>query len=147
MRFWLKVIARYVLALLLATLAAAFASLATIIPWVKKDSPVYGLLWMFVFVAEGAVLVPITIGLSGELSEREVQRRPFRLKSAQFRAALVFLSEAGPICAVFLWGAAPTTLVQYRPGLVSMSWLVSCVAFYFAFRIRTNAVSVPAKTQ
>ena len=144
----LKVFLHYAAAIVLVLPLCVLTSLVTILPWVDgdSDSPVYGSLWAFIFIVEAALLVPVAIGISGELAERSRQQRRFQSKQAMIRCMFALLSEAGPLCAVFFWGAAPTTLIEHRPTLLAGSWLITCVAVIYAFRVSAGAAFVGPPT-
>ncbi len=139
MRFWLITAIRYLLGVFMAILVSIPVSLFSILPWVKGDSPVYGLLWGFVFVVEAIVLTSLGIALTGELVERKVQSRHFRWALVSKRFFLALLMQIGPVFSFYVWGIAPSRRPQHKLGLEILAYGMSALFAYYALRIKLKS--------
>jgi MFS family permease len=136
--FWLMTIVRYLVAAVVAAAVAASAVLGIFsLIYPKNDSPILGVLWFMLSVLLAGLFVPVSLGFTGEIIERKVQRRPFRWGKAWLRSLLAIPIMFGPVYA-FL------SVQMFRPDARNPHWavylgLLSCVSVTFvavALRIR-----------
>jgi hypothetical protein len=77
--FWCITITRYLLAALAALFSSIVISFLAIQLFISADeNPVVGgLSWLFALLAEGTLLVPLSLAITAELVERKVQARRY----------------------------------------------------------------------
>jgi hypothetical protein len=136
MGLWLITFALYLFALIAAIMLSVVASFFSTLPWVKGDGPGNAFLWLFMFVGEAALLVPICLAITGELVERKVQKRVFQWPRAVIRFALAFFIGTGPIVTFIIWATAPSSRLKSSTVWEIATFCISGVFVYFALRIR-----------
>jgi len=131
--FWFLTIVRYLLAGLAAFFLSIVISFATTITFVPVDeNPVVGgLFWLFAFLAEVSLLVPLGLAISAELIDREVQARHFSWPKAQRRFLVALPMAIGPVYAIlFVFMRAE----ESRPThWLEKVVLLNCMSAVFAF--------------
>jgi magnesium-transporting ATPase (P-type) len=132
--FWFITTTRY----LLVALAACFLSLVTsllIIQLFNWDDASYvapTLFWLFAFLAEGSLLVPLSLAITAELVERKVQSRLFSWRKARRRFLIAVPMVIAPWYAglCFVMG----TVENRRPAhWFETAVLLCCVSAVFAY--------------
>ena len=142
MSFWCITITRYLLAGLAALFSSIVISRLTIQLFIPADeNPVIGgFFWLFTLLAEGTLLVPLSLAITAELVERKVQSRRFSWSKALRRFLVAIPMAIGPVYAVFV----VMTMEDRRPAhWFPMGILVNCVSAMFAYlalRIRKQPV-------
>jgi MFS family permease len=130
--FWCITITRYLLAGLAALFSSVVISFLTIQLFIPADeNPVIGgLFWLFALLAEGTLLVPLSLAITAELVERKVQSRRFSWSNALRRFLIAIPMAIGPVYAVF----TVMRMEDRRPAhWFQMGILVNCVSAVFAY--------------
>ena len=117
-------------------MAALFSSIVisrlTIQLFIPADeNPVIGgFFWLFTLLAEGTLLVPLSLAITAELVERTVQARRYSWSKARRRFLVAVPMAIGPVYAVFV----VTAMEDRRPAhWLQMGVLVNCVSAVFAY--------------
>jgi hypothetical protein len=149
--FWCLTITRYLLAALAGLFLSLLISFLTIQLFIPADeNPVVGgLFWLYALLAEGTLLVPLSLAVTAELVERKVQSRRFSWSKARWRFLVAIPMAIGPVYAVFMW----MSMENRRPAhWFQMGVLVNCVSILFAYlalRIRKKPLQpelcIPAR--
>jgi hypothetical protein len=141
--FWCSTILRYVI----ATLVSAFVSILVVFCLLafvvapKDDSPALGIAWFMFSVLLACVLIPLGLGVTGEMIERGVQGRRFRGLGAFIRSLLAIPIMVGPIYCLY-------EVFLLRPDARDSLWAVkltvlSLLSAFFAVRaLRIRGVPV-----
>jgi hypothetical protein len=132
-----------------AFLLSIILSILTVLPFVPAgdDAPGNGLLWFLVIVGEASLLVPFSLGVTAELIQRKIQRRPFRWSKALLRFACALPIAIGPAYAVlFVMPYIDSRRPVFWEGKEIVAYGVSAASAYFALRIardNSGAVAIP----
>ena len=137
MLFWLTTIARYVLSGFAAFLLSIAISFAVILPFAKDDSPGLGFLWFMVLIPAASLLIPLSLGTTAELIQREVLSRRFTWANALLRSLAALPIAVGPVYTAtsvfpYVGSRRPTHWVEKEIFLYGLS----AVFAYFALRIK-----------
>jgi hypothetical protein len=140
--FWFKTLARYALVVVLALVSSALLSLlstmvsAKVWGW-KGDSPAYGLFSLFLFVGCAILIIPLSLGVTAELVERNVQARRFSFTKALWRV-LAALPMTG--FSLYAWGWVTSTS-RARYWIEALLYCLSGLFAYVALRVRRHTAS------
>jgi len=122
---------------LLAASAAFFLSLVisfvTILSFIAADEnpAVSGFFWLFTFLAEVSLLVPLSLAISAELIEREVQGRHFSWPKVRKRFLIALPIAIGPLYAVLF---VIIRVEESRPThWFGLAVLLNCASAAFAY--------------
>ena len=142
MRFSLMTVARYVITAVAVLLFSVVLSMFSVMAFVPASdgSPGDGLLWIFLFVAEAALLVPFSLGLTAELIERKAQGRDFQWLKGLKRFLIAIPISIGPVYALtcvwpYIEDRRPSHWVWNEAAL----YIVSGAFAYLALRINRKA--------
>jgi MFS family permease len=130
--FWCITVTRYLLAALAALFLSVVISFFTIQFFIPADeNPVIGgLFWLYALLAEGTLLVPLSLAITAELVEYKVQARRYSWPKACRRFLVAIPMAIGPVYAVFV----VMTVEDRRPAhWFQMGVLVNCVSEVFAY--------------
>jgi len=131
--FWCTTILRYVLATIAAIFVSffvAFISVAFVIA-PNDDSPVLGLLWFMLAVVLAGLLVPVSLGVTGEMVERKAHGRSFRWLKALLRSLIALPIVLGPVYTAF-W-VTPWVESSRQPHWVVKQTILYCLSATFAY--------------
>jgi|HubBroStandDraft_6_1064221.scaffolds.fasta_scaffold162207_3 hypothetical protein len=117
------------LASLFSSVLISFLTIQLFIP--ADENPVIGgFFWLFALLAEGTLLVPLSLAITAELVEREVQSRCFSWSNALRRFLVAIPMAIGPLYAVFMG----MKMEDHRPAhWFQMGVLINCVSALFAY--------------
>jgi hypothetical protein len=102
MMLWLTTAARYLLGVFAALLSSVVVSFFTVLLFsgTGDDSLAAGFALFFVFLGVGSLLVPLSLGTTGELVQCRVLVQSFSWPNALFRSLLALPIVVGPLYAV-----------------------------------------------
>jgi hypothetical protein len=136
--FWFITIVWYLLAAFAAFFLSIVISFVTILPFMAADeTPVVGgLFWLFAFLAEVSLLVPLSLAITAELVEREVQARHFSWPKARKRFLVAIPIAIGPLyAALFVVMRVEESRPTHWFEIVVLLNCASAVFAYLALRI------------
>ena len=139
MLFWIKVAALYALAALASIALIVPVSRQSVLVWLHPadDSPVYGMIWVLLFLAQYAVLVPISLAITGELIERRTQKRSLSWTRMIARCGLGWLALAGLLYwPLYVAGRTAEYRPPYAIPVGMLLFALSGVCYFYALRIR-----------
>jgi hypothetical protein len=138
---------RYLFTALAALFLSTVISFITISLFVSRDeNPVVGgLFWLFALLAAGTLIVPLSLAITAELVEREIQPRHFSWANARKRFLLAMPIPIGPLYAVVfvLMRVADRRPRHWFEILVLLN-CVSAVFAYLALRISNYSFFTPS---
>ena len=137
MFFWIKTVTLYLIVACGGLALAVVLSFLTIVPLASDDSPGLGFIWGLVFLAEAALLIPLSLALTAELVERKAQKRQFSFLKVLARFAVGWMIPVGPLyTAIYVYpyveSRKPAQYVEMELAL----YILSGASAILALRIR-----------
>jgi len=142
--FWFITIVYYLLGAIAACLISIVLSFLTILPFVASDeTPVVGgFYWLYVFLLEATLLVPVSLALTAEVVERNVQARRFSWPKACRRLLVALPIAVGPLyTALFENLTVKNQRIAHRFQVGVLLYCVSAAFAYLALRISNHSDS------
>lgn len=138
MLFWLATVARYLLAAFVALLLSIVISILATLPFARGDDDLgIGFLWILIFASIASLCLPLCLGVTAELIQRNVLARRFTWSKALLRSLMALPIAVGPAYAAlsvapFVESRRPTHWVEKEILLYALS----AATAYIALRIR-----------
>jgi hypothetical protein len=136
--FWFATVGRYLLAAFVALLLSIAISILATLPFTHGgDDLGIGFLWILIFVATASLCLPLCLGITAELIQRNVLSRRFTWSKALLRSLLALPIAVGPVYAAmsvapFVESRRPVHWVEKE----ILAYALSAAFAYIALRIR-----------
>lgn len=147
MFFWFVTIVRYLLAVLAALFSSLVISYLTIQLFLPSDENyvVGGLFWLFTFLAEGILLVPLSLAVTAEFVESRALARRFSWHKARKRFLVAIPIAIGPIYTTLF---VVLRVEDRRPAhWLTIAVLLNCTSAVFAYlALRTAKQTMTSKS-
>jgi hypothetical protein len=146
MLFWLKTMIYYVLAAITAFLCSILLSFLSVLPFgsAGDDSPVLGILWFFLLIGEGSLLVPLSLGITAEAVQKTADGRRFKWSRALLRFACAIPIAAGPVYLAIVLMFREDARPHFWIYKEIFAWMVTVAFAYLALRIRRRGATLVA---
>jgi hypothetical protein len=143
--FWLKTVVLYLLVALVASLLSIVITFLIVLSFAKAgdDSPVYGLVWIFLCAPVAGLLIPTCLAITAELIQRKSSSaHTFRWSKALCRVLMALPMMCGPLYGFYVLFFGANGRPRYWIEKEVLLLCLSAVFAYLALRIRKQSVQV-----